>query len=99
MQTIDEPQPTIPDEAKSENGPQPRGPRRRVAPSRETLVVRGLQVAVGAALLGAWQWAAAAEWPDPVLAKSPLQSWDYLVSAARSGALWSNTRSTMTARC
>ena len=99
MRIIDEPQPTIPDEVAdlNENEPQPRGPRRRIAPSRETLVIRGLQVAVGAALLGLWQWAAVAKWPDPVLAKSPLQSWDYLVGAARSGVLWSNTRSTMTA--
>jgi NitT/TauT family transport system permease protein len=77
--------------------PEPRVPRRRIRPSRETLVVRVLQVAVGAALIGLWQWAAVVRWPDPVLAKSPLQSWDYLVSAARSGVLWSNTRSTMTA--
>jgi NitT/TauT family transport system permease protein len=104
LRIIDEPQPTIPDEDEHENGnearsalQEPRGPRRRPRPSRETLVVRGLQVAVGVALVGLWQWAAAAKWPDPVLAKSPLQSWDYLVSAARSGVLWSNTRSTMTA--
>jgi NitT/TauT family transport system permease protein len=32
-----------------------------------------------------------------VLAKTPLQAWDYLVGAARSGDLWSNTRATMTA--
>ena len=102
MRIIDEPQPTIPDEDEDGSAartamPEPRGPRRRIRPSRETLVVRVLQVAVGAALLGLWQWAAAARWPDPVLAKSPLQSWDYLVNAARSGVLWSNTRSTMTA--
>ena len=52
---------------------------------------------LGLLLLGLWQLAAARKWPDPVLAKSPVQSWDYLVGAARSGALWSNTRSTMTA--
>ena len=52
---------------------------------------------LGLLLLGLWQLAAAEKWPDPVLAKSPVQSWDYLVSAARSGELWSNTRSTMTA--
>ena len=59
--------------------------------------MRGLQVMLGLLLLGLWQLAAAEKWPDPVLAKSPVQSWDYLVSAARSGELWSNTRSTMTA--
>ncbi len=61
------------------------------------MIVRGLQVALGVALLGLWQLAAARQWPDPVLAKSPVQSWDYLVSTARSGALWSNTYATMTA--
>lgn len=76
---------------------QPPVPGGRIRPSRETLVVRGLQVLLGLALLGLWQLAADRKWPDPVLAKTPLQSWDYLVSAARSGVLWSNTRSTMTA--
>jgi NitT/TauT family transport system permease protein len=61
------------------------------------MIVRGLQVALGVALLGLWQLAAARHWPDPVLAKSPVQSWDYLVSTARSGVLWSNTYATMTA--
>jgi NitT/TauT family transport system permease protein len=56
-----------------------------------------LQVGLGVALLGLWQLAAAAKWPDPVLAKSPVQSWDYLAGAARSGVLWSSTRATMTA--
>jgi NitT/TauT family transport system permease protein len=73
------------------------GPRGRIRLTRETLVVRGLQVALGLALLGLWQLAADLKWPDPVLAKTPVQTWDYLVSAARSGVLWSNTRSTMTA--
>jgi NitT/TauT family transport system permease protein len=73
------------------------GSRKRTGPSRETMIVRGLQVALGVALLGLWQLAAARQWPDPVLAKSPVQSWDYLVSTARSGVLWSNTYATMTA--
>jgi NitT/TauT family transport system permease protein len=59
--------------------------------------VRVAQVAVGLLLLGLWQLAAVAKWPDPVLAKSPVQAWDYLVSAARTGELWSNTWATMTA--
>jgi NitT/TauT family transport system permease protein len=71
--------------------------RRRPGLTRETLVVRGLQLSIGVALLGLWQLAAALKWPDPVLAKSPVQAWDYLVGAARSGDLWSNTRATMTA--
>ena len=76
---------------------EPAGSRKRIGLSRETPVVRVLQVSLGVALIGLWQLAAAEKWPDPVLAKSPVQSWDYLVGAARSGALWSNTRSTMTA--
>jgi NitT/TauT family transport system permease protein len=73
------------------------GSRSRIGLTRETLVVRVLQVSLGLALLGLWQLAADLKWPDPVLAKSPIQSWDYLTSAARSGVLWSNTRATMTA--
>jgi len=76
---------------------EPAGSRQRIGLSRETPVVRVLQVSLGVALIGLWQLAAAEKWPDPVLAKSPVQSWDYLAGAARSGALWSNTRSTMTA--
>ena len=96
MQVVEEPQPARPDERPAVSGESP-GARKRAGLSRETALVRGLQVAVGLALLGLWQLAAARKWPDPVLAKSPVQSWDYLVGAARSGALWSNTRSTMAA--
>lgn len=70
---------------------------RRLRWSRETLIVRGLQVLVGLALLGLWQLAASNRWPDPVLAKTPLQTWHYLVHSASSGELWSNTRATLTA--
>jgi NitT/TauT family transport system permease protein len=73
------------------------GLRQRIKPSRETLVVRVAQVAVGLLLLGGWQLAAAVKWPDPVLAKSPVQAWDYLVTAVRTGELWSNTWATMSA--
>lgn len=66
-------------------------------PARETVVVRGLQVALGILALALWQLAAALKWPDPVLAKSPAQSWAYLVSSAQSGELWNNTRATMAA--
>jgi NitT/TauT family transport system permease protein len=84
--------------AREDQGPdQSPGPRRRIGLKRETLVVRGLQVLLGLALLALWQLAADLKWPDPVLAKSPAQSWDYLVGAARSGELWSNTWATMTA--
>jgi NitT/TauT family transport system permease protein len=79
----------VPDQSSGSRGP--------IGLTRETLVVRGLQVLLGLALLGLWQLAAELKWPDPVLAKTPLQAWDYLVSAARSGDLGSNTRATMTA--
>jgi NitT/TauT family transport system permease protein len=71
--------------------------RRRGWLSRDTIVVRGLQVLVGVALLGLWQLAATHKWPDPVLARTPVETWDYLVHSARSGELWSNTRATMIA--
>jgi NitT/TauT family transport system permease protein len=96
MQITDEyqqPPPAVPAPASGGTA----GSRKRTAPSRETLTVRALQVALGLALLGLWQLAAVRQWPDPVLAKSPVQSWDYLVGAARSGVLWSNTYATMTA--
>ena len=73
------------------------GSRSLIGLSRETLVVRGLQVLLGLALIGLWQLAAVLKWPDPVLAKTPLQAWDYLVTTARSGGLWSNTWATMSA--
>jgi NitT/TauT family transport system permease protein len=92
MQVTDEPQLPAPAGPAATSGS-----RKRTGPSRETMIVRGLQVALGVALLGLWQLAAARQWPDPVLAKSPVQSWDYLVSTARSGVLWSNTYATMTA--
>jgi NitT/TauT family transport system permease protein len=96
MRIADETRPALAADDRAASDEQP-GSRKRVKPSRETLSVRGLQVALGLLLLGLWQLAAAEKWPDPVLAKSPVQSWDYLISAARSGELWSNTRSTMTA--
>ena len=89
-------QPALPSSEQATSD-EPAGSRKRIGLSRETPVVRVLQVSLGVALLGLWQLAAAEKWPDPVLAKSPVQSWDYLVGAARSGALWSNTWSTMTA--
>jgi NitT/TauT family transport system permease protein len=96
MQVTDEDQLPAPAGPAATSGEAARS-RRRTGPSRETMIVRGLQVALGVALLGLWQLAAARQWPDPVLAKSPVQSWDYLVSTARSGVLWSNTYATMTA--
>jgi NitT/TauT family transport system permease protein len=96
MQTTNDPRSARP--TGEEQAPdQPAGSRPRTGLSRETLAIRGLQVALGAVLLGLWQLAASSKWPDPVLAKSPVQSWDYLVAAARSGELWSNTYATMSA--
>src|SRR5215471_13037845 len=96
MSSRTSPQPALP--AREQAAPdEPAGSRKRTGLSRETTVVRVLQVSLGVALLGLWQLAAAEKWPDPVLAKSPVQSWDYLAGAARSGALWNNTRATMTA--
>ena len=96
MLIADETEPALPasEQAAPDESP---GLRERIKPSRETLFVRVAQVAVGLLLLGLWQLAAAAKWPDSVLAKSPVQAWDYLVGAARSGELWSNTWATMTA--
>jgi NitT/TauT family transport system permease protein len=96
MQVTDEHEPPPPLAPAATSGG-PAGSRQRTGPWRETMTVRGLQVALGLALLGLWQLAAVRQWPDPVLAKSPVQSWDYLVTAARAGVLWSNTYATMTA--
>jgi NitT/TauT family transport system permease protein len=96
MRTIDESPPVLPIEQPATAGVSPSS-RKRIGVSRDTLFVRGAQVMVGLLLLGLWQLAAAHKWPDPVLAKSPLQTWHYLITSARSGELWSNTRATMTA--
>ncbi|MGH3296624.1 MAG: ABC transporter permease [Trebonia sp.] len=96
MLIADETEPTLPASQQAVPDESP-GLHERIKPSRETLSVRVAQVAVGLLLLGLWQLAAVAKWPDPVLSKSPALAWDYLVSAARSGQLWSNTRATMSA--
>src|SRR5580693_5136732 len=63
MQTTNDPRPSLP--AGEEQAPdQPAGSRSRTGLSRETLAVRGLQVALGVALLGLWQLAASLKWPD-----------------------------------
>lgn len=75
-------------------------PRAKWPPSlaiRETLVVRGFQLLLALAWLGMWQLTASQKWLDPILSKSPGQSWDYLTTAAKSGELWSNTQATLTA--
>jgi NitT/TauT family transport system permease protein len=96
VQTIDESLPSFTaDQPLTRAGASPSPGRLRW--SRDTLIVRGLQILVGLALLGLWQLAASNRWPDPVLAKTPLQTWRYLVDSASSGELWSNTRATLTA--
>ena len=69
--------------------------RRRM--NRETVLVRGGQVLLGLLLLGLWQLSASRQWLDPVLARSPGESWNYLREAAASGELWANTRATLVA--
>ncbi|MFD3561241.1 ABC transporter permease [Streptomyces sp. NPDC058686] len=64
---------------------------------RGRIKVRAWQVVLLLAWLGLWQWTADAGILDPVLSKSPEQSWNYLTAATESGELWSNTRATMTA--
>lgn len=71
--------------------------RQRPSIGRETLVVRGGQLLLGVALLGIWQLVATQQLIDPVLARSPGESWDYLTQATASGELWSNTRATLLA--
>ena len=96
MQTIDESLPVFrPDQP--ETAIAPARSRKRAGWSRDTVVVRALQVLVGVLLLALWQLAASHKWPDPVLAKTPLQTWKYLAHSASSGELWSNSRATLTA--
>ena len=67
------------------------------AERRGTIRIRLVQVVILVAWLGLWQLTAELKILDPVLNKSPLQAWDYLVTASGSGELWSNTVATMTA--
>lgn len=73
----------------------PRPRRRRV--TRTTLIVRAAQLVLVALWIGAWDLTARNQWITPVLAKSPRQSWDYLVEAIDNGELWSNAQATMLA--
>ncbi|SDD24358.1 ABC transporter permease [Rhodococcus tukisamuensis] len=63
----------------------------------ETLTVRGWQIIILVAWLGLWQLTTMNKWIDPVLAKTPAQSWNYFVSALESGELVDNTGYTMMA--
>lgn len=64
---------------------------------RQSLTVHGFQLLLLLGWLGAWQLTVSQGWLTKVLAKTPAQSWNYLVEAARSGELWQNTRATMIA--
>ncbi|MGW6458989.1 ABC transporter permease [Streptomyces sp. NPDC055078] len=76
--------------------PKSRQPR-RLRVSRATLLVRAAQLVLVAVWLVAWDLTARNQWITPVLAKSPEQSWDYLVEAVENGELWSNAQATMLA--
>ncbi|GAA1958444.1 ABC transporter permease [Nocardioides panacihumi] len=73
----------------------PRQPRQRAR--RRTLLVRGAQLGLVVLWLVLWDLTARYQWVTPVLAKSPKQSWDYLVEAVENGELWSNAQATMIA--
>lgn len=71
----------------------PRGTR----DSRKSWLIRGAQLAILLALLGIWQLIGTQQLLEPVLAKTPGQSWDYFASALQSGELWTHTKATMAA--
>ncbi|WP_406422612.1 ABC transporter permease [Streptomyces sp. NBC_00873] len=64
---------------------------------RGRIKVRAWQVILLLAWFGLWQGVTSAGILDPVLSKTPAQSWNYLTTAAESGELWSNTKATMAA--
>lgn len=65
--------------------------------SRQTIIVRALQLLLLIAWLAAWHVTADRQLLDPVLAKTPGESWTYFVGVTQSGELWLNTRATMLA--
>jgi NitT/TauT family transport system permease protein len=64
---------------------------------RGRIKIRAWQVFLLLAWFGLWQWTTSAGILDPVLSKTPEQSWNYLMTAVESGELWSNTQATMKA--
>lgn len=64
---------------------------------RENIAIRLLQVGIVVVWLGSWHLTAVNQWIEPVLARTPMDSWNYLVEAAESGELWTNLRATLTA--
>lgn len=70
-------------------------PKRR--PTRTRWIVLGGQILVLLAMLGTWYVVTSNELLEPVLAKTPGETWTFFVEIWRSGELWSNTRATMLA--
>lgn len=83
----------------AEPGAQSTAPRRSRAQSnhRNRYLVHALQLLVLIALLAAWQVGASSGLIDPVLAKTPLQSWRYFREAAANGEIWHNSVATLSA--
>jgi NitT/TauT family transport system permease protein len=98
MQLINEAPPvTAPGLAPGSEVVRPASRRRSRRSVRETVSIRFAQVLLAVLWIVAWQLTATNGWLDPVLATSPMQSWDYLVQASASGELWVNGEATMTA--
>ncbi len=64
---------------------------------RARLIIPALQLLVLLALIAAWQLGASSGWIDPVLAKTPSQSWDYFRTAVADGEIWHNSVATLSA--
>lgn len=64
---------------------------------RTSLLVRAWQVAVILAILSLWQLATIQQWVDPVLAKTPAETFSYLAEATRNGELGTNMWATLLA--
>lgn len=80
-----------------DRSPKKNAQRRSRESNRTTLLVRLAQVGIVAALLIGWQLVATGGVLEPVLAKTPGQSWAYFTSAWASGELWTHLVSTMSA--
>jgi NitT/TauT family transport system permease protein len=62
---------------------------------RTAILVRAWQIVVIVAVLGLWQLTTTQQWVDPVLAKTPAETWAYLVEATGNGELGKNTWATL----
>ncbi|MDI3389149.1 ABC transporter permease [Streptomyces sp. B-S-A8] len=93
MTTNTTPSPVATRTAGGADGQGPSSPLRRLGHRK----VRAWQLALLFGWFGLWQGVTSAGILDPVLSKTPEQSWSYLTAAAESGELWSHTKATMTA--